>query len=620
MADSYSALIDAIVNATLKGEIQSESQVRDYLERDIEVGSEAEFAQVLGDRVTTTKAQADDNSDELKQAKAIRSLRALKLLQNEWSRYQSDRAAQGAIITATQTILSATSEQKLWTWIRATDLNQVPGLSTDELKQLGRSLTQFSTAGATNSEIDSAQVLEQLARGTTKGLEASRILEGHLFEWMYATQGMRGFEADIPETRGPWKLWSEKSQSTVLKQLFQTLATAQSVADWSKQYPFDTTDFVEVAIAFRTVQKRLIHWFEQQPYDSKVGTQAAISTFLTFAVVWSQLAQGMAEAGRSILQQGCFQLVLQILRGFATRPYFPFYGGVLALLSGEQLQGALTYLDEPLRQVENTQAKARILTLLGYSYRSVGQYERALEFHQQALELAQAGEEPDQPCAIANLNHLSRIHFALKDYSEGLRCSQQALVISRSTGDSLGRAHALTNVGYGEVLAARSTEQMEPEVYEMPIDWLQQGLRLSESLGDRQCQSLCNNSLGIAYVTLGQFQTAIPFLLKGEELARESGDFYLQGLNCTYLAEVFYGLEDYTKAACVAAYGMYFLDQVRSREWRQAAGLLRVLQGKMGQTELWEAIASRRSQMIAVIGVDGYDYLPKLLEQYNSDS
>jgi hypothetical protein len=59
--------------------------------------------------------------------------------------------------------------------------------------------------------------------------------------------------------------------------------------------------------------------------------------------------------------------------------------------------------------------------------------------------------------------------------------------------------------------------------------------------------------------------------------------------------------------------GMYQLYQIEAREWRKSAGLLRILCG--GQ-DLEVALGTVRSQLIPVIGVDGYDYLPEIMAEY----
>ncbi|MEM8779451.1 MAG: tetratricopeptide repeat protein, partial [Cyanobacteria bacterium P01_G01_bin.49] len=305
---------------------------------------------------------------------------------------------------------------------------------------------------------------------------------------------------------------------------------------------------------------------------------------------------------------------LQLLRQLARRKDFPLYGGMFASFSGENLRETLNYFDDPLKQVEKTQEKARILTLLAYSQRTLGNYERAKSFHQEALEIAR--ESSDKPCEIANLNHLSRIYIYEKNYDEAISYSQRALVFSRQVGDKLGEANGLINVGYSEVFRARQIEQMEPEIYESAINYLEQGLTLAEKLGEYQSQALAYNSLGIAYVVLSKPAAAITALEKGNQAVLNSGDRYLQGLNFAYLAEAYYTLENLVTSVYYGCLGMYLLAQINSTEWRQAAGLMMIIKGKIQAEEFQKLLEQNRSQIIKIIGVDGYDELPKLLEKY----
>ncbi|MBD1813255.1 hypothetical protein H6F65_16480, partial [Microcoleus sp. FACHB-DQ6] len=51
-------------------------------------------------------------------------------------------------------------------------------------------------------------------------------------------------------------------------------------------------------------------------------------------------------------------------------------------------------------------------------------------------------------------------------------------------------------------------------------------------------------------------------------------------------------------------------------EWRQSAGLLTILRGQMGAESFKQSLAKSRANIIPAIGVDGYDYIPELLEKY----
>ena len=620
-SDRALALIDQITEMTLKGQIRSNAQIYQLLVDGVIPGSGEIFERCLGDRLAATQRDVEVQTDELKLAKASRRLRALQTIEKEWQRWQAQYQVAEQLTRAVNQIQQAPDElERLRIFLQVMDPNRERVLSLQQWETLAKQLSQVPA----DAEAESAEPLQELATGIQQGLHTWHQLENDLVSWLYdQAQGQLGF-GGIPGQRGPWALWSQKVLSPRLKALFQTLALEQSVVAFAaEQSGLTLADWVEIMVVLRCLQQGLVSWFDRLVYDSKVGAKLSISTFLAFAVIWSQLASGFNQvttlnvSSRDRLVQGCFQVTLQILRAFAQRDYFPIYGGLFASFSGTYLRDALSYLDEPLQQAEGTTEKARVLTLLGYSQRALGRYDLAYQFHQQALVIAQAAE--DSVCQIANFNHLSRIHVAQKEYTEAINYSQRALILARQTGDRLGEANALANLGYSEVFRANQIEQADPAVYETATQYLQQGLQLAERLGDRQSQALCLSSLGVTCLVTGQPQGAIAYLEGGIQAAQFSGDLYLQSINLSHLAEAYYQLEQWPKTLLTGSVAMYLLEQLASREWRQAAGLLTVLQGKLGEEAFQTLQQEQRSQIIAMIGVDGYDYLPQLLQHYLDD-
>jgi tetratricopeptide (TPR) repeat protein len=603
LRDRYLALIDEIVQLTLQGKISSVEMVYQMLQTGITSGTGEIFELGLSDRLNAIQSQVDSEKDELKKAKASRSLRAIKTIQSQWQRYWERNKATEAIVSAAREITTASEDERLATFLRLADPNLKNPLNLPQLQQLAKALQQFAQKDSD---------LQQLSQGITRGLEAWQRLQDHLVSWMYEKNRDLGF-GGVPGENGPWATWAKQVNSDLPQALFRTLAIDQSAISFGEKHSNLTlSDWVEIALILQYLQRGLVNWFDQQTYNIQAGSKLSISTFLTFAVIWSQLASAFNST--TAYSNGASQIMIQTLRTFTQRPYFPLYGGIFASFSGNYLRDALDYLDEPLRKVEGTQEKARILTLLGYSQRALGQYQRSIKFHQQALEIARnAG---DRPCEIANFNHLSRTYVQEKNYTEAINNSQRALMLSRQAGDRTGEANALVNLGYSEVMQAQQLEQIEPEIYEMPINYLEQGLKLSEKLGDLQSKALCFSSLGIAYLVIGQPEAAIPYLENGFKTAQISGDLYLQGRNLAYLAEAYYNLQNSEKAVYTGSLGMYLLEQIASSEWRQPAGLLIILQGQIGAETFQNLLQQHRPKIIAVIGVDGYDHIPQLLEEY----
>ncbi len=604
LRDRYLALVDEIVETTLKGKISSVDQVYQMLLKGVTSGTGEIFELALSDRLNSIQQQVDNEKDELKKAKATRSLRAIKTIQTQWQRVEEQNKATETTATAVKEITTASPGEQLATFLRVTDPNSQYRLNLQQLQQLSKALQQFAQPDSD---------LQQISEGITRGIASWQRLQDNLVSWMYEqNRESLGF-GGIPGESGPWATWGKQIQSELPHALFRAFAKEESAIDFARQHrQISLRDWVEITIIFQYLQRGLVHWFDQQPYNVKAGSKLSISTYLTFAVIWSQLASGFSE--NITYSHAASQVMLQILRVFAQAQYFPLYGGLFASFSGSYLRDTLNYLDEPLRRVEGTQEKARILTILGYSQRALGQYDSSINFHQQALEIARhAG---DRPCEIANLNHLSRTYVQEQRYAEAIDYSQRALIMSRQTGDKTGEAYALVNLGYSEVMQAQQQEQIEPETYEMPINYLQQGLKLSEQLGDVQSKALCLSSLGVAYLVIGDSQNAIKNLEEGFKTAQLSGDLYLQGLNLANLGEANYNCASFARAIYTGCLGMYLLNQIASQEWLKVAKLLTRLQDQLGVEAFENALQQNRPKMISVIGVDGYDYIPQLLEEY----
>lgn len=602
----YLELIERVVTMTLKGQIRSRQQVFQLLQTELDPGDGDRFAETLTQQVTAVQAILDGETDEMKQAKATRRQRALTTLESEFERWQKEHQSTAVLSGAIATLIRTTDHERLAALLQVLDQNQPDHLSRDEIKTLAQQLRQLETTATTQPP------LQELATGLLQGLQTWQHLEGHVISWIYdQSQRAIGFGSATPQ--GPWPYWAKHVETTSIQRILTDLAEHQAVTAEGIPIPLEVRTWVEMAIALQRLQVSLVTWFDQQPYDAKAGKRLSISTFLTFAVVWSQLSRRLSELRQPLLADGCFQMALQVLRQFAQQDYFPLYGGLFTALSGEPLRTLLDYLDQPLREVPNTATKARILTLLGYSQRALGQYDLAEQFHERALESARAVD--DQRCEIANLNHLSRTFVMQQDFEAAIANSQRALILARQAGDRIGEANALANFGYSEVSRAQA-QAVEPEQIEAVLTYLEQGLRLSEQVQDRPSEALCANSLGVAQVMLRHYDQAIAALEKGLHIAQAIGDVFLQGMNYSYLAIAYQHLENTEMAVFCSALSMYLLWQINSTQWHQPAGTLSILYGQLGQAGFRQALEAYRPAFLKQIGVDGYDYLPKLLAEY----
>ena len=340
LADRYLALIDDIVQQTLKGNVRSKEQVRSQLEAAVETGTGEIFERAVATRITETEAKLEGS------LKAPRILRALKTIESEWQKGQKDRQAASGIASAAQKLQQAEASERPEVFLSFIDPNQSTSLNRQQLKQLAKSLT--------------AEEMEPWRAGILAGLATYERLEPELVSWLYA-EGGRPVGFGEREQAGPWTVW-KKSSVGLPSLLFTTLAQDEPVEAITRT-AVDISSWVDLAVSLHFLQRSLIVWFDKQPYSAKAGKQLSYSTSLIFAAIWGRLSQGFGEVGNTsyrALGNGCFQLMLQILRTFAQRDDFPLYGGVFASFSGDYLQDTLDYFSEPLSQVDGTQEKARI--------------------------------------------------------------------------------------------------------------------------------------------------------------------------------------------------------------------------------------------------------------------
>jgi tetratricopeptide (TPR) repeat protein len=617
LREKYLQTIAEIVTRILTGkQIISKEYIYQILVETIELGTSELFEGCLSETVQGIEREIASQPDEVKQSKLGHKLNALKWIETALGSLQSERQAVAAVNKTIDQVITADPPERLSTLLQALDPNQEQKLDRAQIQLMIKSLQSVATITLQPADFEQ---LRQLSLGLDRGLNTLPALEPHLVSWVYESGQQIGFGGVVEN--GPWSLWAQQVTKPLIKSLFQAIGRQHSVADLATtQGTGDEGDWTELAIVLQSIQTALVNWFDAQMYDRDWGQRMAFSTLITFAAIWCELANGIGRATginsnhRDAIAKACFQVTLQILRTAAQRPNFPLYGGIFAAFSGETLRDTLSYFDLPLKQVAGTQEKGRLLTILGYSQQTLGQTNRAIELHQEALEIAnRAG---DRPCEIANLNHLSRIAIGQKDYPQAVSYSQRALILARQTGDKLGEANALTNVGYSEVLSAHSLDQMDEEIYEQNITYLDRGLKLAETLEDKQSLALCYHSLGLAYLTIQQYEKAIDYLQQGTKAAQAVGDLYLQGLNLTYLAEAHRSLDKNGTAVFYSCLAMYQLHQIGAKEWRRSASLATVLQGQLGPAEFDKLLVKYRPNLLPAIGVDGYDYLPQLLIKY----
>ena len=206
----------------------------------------------------------------------------------------------------------------------------------------------------------------------------------------------------------------------------------------------------------------------------------------------------------------------------------------------ERLQGKL---NDPMRKLGNA-------SNLGATYYSLGDYQKAQEYYEQALVIAREISDRFGEGALGALfGNLGSVYRDLGQVEKAIEYYEQALEIAREIGNRNGEGANLGKLGSAYYLLGQ---------IQTAIDYYEQALEISREIGDRQGEGADLGNLGIAYRNLGQVEKAIEYSQKALEIAREIGDRQSEGnwlgnLGNAYsnLGQVEKAIEYYQKAQVI---------------------------------------------------------------------
>jgi len=177
------------------------------------------------------------------------------------------------------------------------------------------------------------------------------------------------------------------------------------------------------------------------------------------------------------------------------------------------------------------------LNLLGLCYYSLGQYKKAITYHQQSLEIEE--EMGNRQGVASSLGNLGNCYDSLGHYKKAITYHQQHHDISEEIGFRRGVAISLGNLGS----CYRSLGQ-----YKKAITYHQQYHDISEEIGFRQGVASSLGRLGNCYYSLGQYEKAIAYHQQYHDISEEIGFQQWVALSLGNLGNCYYSLGQYEKA------------------------------------------------------------------------
>jgi tetratricopeptide (TPR) repeat protein len=164
-------------------------------------------------------------------------------------------------------------------------------------------------------------------------------------------------------------------------------------------------------------------------------------------------------------------------------------------------------------EMGDRQEVANSLGNLGLCYYSLGQYEKAIAYHQQHHDISE--EMSDRQRVAISLGNLGNCYYSLGQYEKAIAYHQQHHDISEEMGDRQRVAISLGNLGNCYYDLGK---------YEKAINYHQQSLEISEEMGFRKGVAVSLGTLGLCYISLGQYEKVIDYLQQSLEIKEEIGD------------------------------------------------------------------------------------------------
>ncbi|MBD0373109.1 MAG: CHAT domain-containing protein [Pyrinomonadaceae bacterium] len=242
----------------------------------------------------------------------------------------------------------------------------------------------------------------------------------------------------------------------------------------------------------------------------------------------------------------------------------------------------------PLCQAAKNPAwEATALYLISYTYITLGDKQKALDFANQALPISQlAAKQPDKDQRSVGLKveanaleTMGQIYIEFGDKKKALDLFNQALPLRREVGDRVGEVSTLNNIGmsYGymgdwskaldffdqarTIVRELGDQRKEASLlnnmcvirsdlgeYRKALGLCEQALSIRRSLNDRQSEATVLNNMGNSYANLGEYQKALDLYMQALMIHKSGNNPQNLGIALSNVGWLYATLGEHQKA------------------------------------------------------------------------
>ena len=157
--------------------------------------------------------------------------------------------------------------------------------------------------------------------------------------------------------------------------------------------------------------------------------------------------------------------------------------------------------------------KAKALNLIGYAHLVRGEFDKAMNYHYQALRIGE--QNADTATIIAAYNSLGTMYFKTKDQARAIACYNKSQQLAQNTGDQVAIGKVYNNLG---------NIYEENKQYSKALQYFKKAASLQEKLSNKRSLVISLLNVGNVHLYLARPEQGLPYLFKSLKIANETGN------------------------------------------------------------------------------------------------
>jgi len=189
------------------------------------------------------------------------------------------------------------------------------------------------------------------------------------------------------------------------------------------------------------------------------------------------------------------------------------------------------------KKTNNSERLGTAYINIGSLYSEIGKNNEALEYYYNALDIIKGTNKQDQLCAC--LINIGDVHYTNKNYTKALKNYTQSLEIAESIKNRVYESNCLTSIGN---LYKETNEFEKAEIYQ------ERSLKISESLGNNLSKVECLTNLAFLYFAKKEMGKAIDYHMEAINLSKSINSRYFESMNYLGISKAFEQNKNLNKA------------------------------------------------------------------------